>query len=86
MLPTHIKRECIERLSEIDLSQCHQFEQGQVTRLIEYLQSVETPHSESFEMPKLHNDFKNFFAQYDKRRGKNFQETFPELADWYNTL
>ena len=86
VLPTHIKRECIERLAEIDLSQCHQFEQGQVTRLIEYLQSVETPHGESFEMPKLHNDFKNFFAQYDKRRDKSFQDTFPELADWYNNL
>jgi len=86
VLPAYIKRECIERLKAIDLFQCHEFEQGQVTRLIEYLQSVETPHSESFEMPKLHNDFKNFFAQYDKRRGKNFQETFPELADWYNNL
>ena len=86
VLPTHIKRECIERLSEIDLSQCHQFEQGQVTRLIEYLQSVEIPHSESFEMPKLLNDFKNFYRQYDKRRNKNFEETFPELKDWYNSL
>jgi hypothetical protein len=86
VLPAHIKRTCIERLTEIDLSQCHQFEQGQVTRLIEYLQSVETPHSESFDMPKLLNDFKKFYQQYDKRRNKNFQETFPELADWYNNL
>ena len=86
VLPSHVKRECIERLKKIDLTQCHEFEQGQVVRLIEYLQSVETPHSESFEMPKLHNDFKNFFTQYDKRRGKNFTETFPELADWYNSL
>jgi len=86
VLPAHIKRTCIERLKEIDLSQCHQFEQGQVTRLIEYLQSVEIPHSESFEMPKLLNDFKNFYRQYDKRRNKNFEETFPELKDWYNSL
>lgn len=86
VLPAHVKRNCIERLKEIDLSQCHQFEQGQVTRLIEYLQSVEIPHSESFEMPKLLNDFKNFYRQYDKRRNKNFEETFPELKDWYNSL
>ena len=86
VLPAHIKRTCIERLKQIDLTQCHQFEQGQVTRLIEYLQSVEVPHSESFEMPKLLNDFKKFYQQYDKRRNKNFQETFPELADWYNNL
>ena len=86
VLPAHIKRTCIDRLKQIDLTQCHQFEQGQVTRLIEYLQSVETPHSESFDMPKLLNDFKKFYQQYDKRRNKNFQETFTELADWYNTL
>jgi organic radical activating enzyme len=83
VLPVSIKKECIDRLKQIDLDRCHQFEQGQVTRLIEYLQTVQTPHSEAFEMPKLHNDFKHFFAQYDKRRGKSFVDTFPKLADWY---
>jgi len=47
---------------------------------------VKTPHSEAFELPKLHNDFGQFFAQYDARRGKDFTETFPLLADWYKTL
>ena len=61
----------------------HNFELGQLTRLIEYLQVVETPHNEAFEMPKLHNDFKHFYKQYDARRNKSFIETFPELADWY---
>ena len=31
-------------------------------------------------------DLKSFFTQYDKRRGKNFAETFPDLAEWYNAL
>jgi hypothetical protein len=34
----------------------------------------------------LQQDFKQFFTQYDLRRGKNFTETFPTLANWYNSL
>ena len=64
----------------------HEMEINQVKRLIEYLQSVETPHSEAFEMPKLLNDFKHFYMQYDIRRNKNFDTTFPKLAEWYNSI
>ena len=35
---------------------------------------------------KLHNDFKKFYQQYDIRRNKNFEKTFPELESWYNSL
>ena len=55
-------------------------------RLIDYLDIVKTPHSEAFDLPKLHNDFKQFYAQYDQRRNKNFAETFPRLSTWYNSL
>ena len=64
----------------------HEFEINHIERLVDYLNIVERPHSESFEMPKLLNDFKQFYTQYDERRGKNFTETFPELEDWYNGL
>jgi len=64
----------------------HEHEINHIIRLIDYLDVVETPHSDTFDMPKLHNDFKQFHDQYDKRRGKNLTETFPELADWYNGL
>jgi len=64
----------------------HEFETGQLDRLIEYLQVVHTPHSDSFDTPKLHNDFKKFYQQYDVRRNKNFSKTFPELEEWYETL
>jgi organic radical activating enzyme len=64
----------------------HEHELNHLQRLIDYLDVVKTPHSDSFEMPKLHNDFKQFFSQYDRRRGKNFAETFPALADWYTAL
>ena len=87
VLPKLIKDECVKRLTiikEVNTgTHLHNFELGQLTRLIEYLQVVETPHNEAFEMPKLHNDFKHFYKQYDVRRNKSFTETFPELADWY---
>jgi pyruvate-formate lyase-activating enzyme len=64
----------------------HEFEINHLERLIDYLETVETPHSEAFEMPKLHNDFKQFYSQYDERRKKNFSETFELLREWYSGL
>ena len=64
----------------------HEHEINHLSRLIEYLDRVKTPHSDTFEMPKLHNDFKQFHTQYDQRRGKDFVTTFPVLKDWYNSL
>jgi hypothetical protein len=64
----------------------HEHEINHMNRLIEYLDRVKTPHSDSFDMPKLHNDFGKFYQQYDRRRGKNFVEAFPALAEWYATL
>ena len=64
----------------------HEHERNHVQRLIDYLNIVKTPHSDAFELPKLHNDFKQFYTQYDQRRGKNFTTTFPLLADWYDSI
>jgi len=64
----------------------HEHELNHLRRLIDYLDIVKTPHSEAFERPKLLNDFKQFYTQYDQRREKNFRTAFPLLADWYNTL
>jgi len=64
----------------------HEHEINHTQRLIDYLDVVKTPHSDTFERPKLHNDFKHFYQQYDQRRGKNFVEAFPALTTWYNTL
>ena len=64
----------------------HEHEINHVQRLIDYLDVVKTPHSESFEMPKLLNDFKQFYTQYDSRRGKNFYKCFPELSEWYESI
>lgn len=64
----------------------HQFETTQLQRLIDYLDVVKTPHMGASAQAELQRDFKNFHIQYDARRGKNFVETFPMLADWYNSI
>ena len=67
-------------------SACQEFELNHVRRLIDYLKIVRTLHSDTFDMPKLHNDFRQFFDQYDIQRNKNFNSTFPNLKEWYHTL
>jgi organic radical activating enzyme len=69
-----------------DTDVLHEHERNHMSRLIDYLDVVKTPHSEAFDMPKLHNDFKEFYKQYDQRRNKNFNETFENLAEWLNTI
>lgn len=61
-------------------------ERHHVERLIDYLDIVKTPHSDAFDMPRLHNDFRKFYQQYDQRRGKNFRMTFPNLTEWYDSI
>jgi hypothetical protein len=67
-------------------SYLQEHEWNHLSRLVDYLDVVKTPHSDAFEQPQLHNDFKQFYTQYDQRRGKDFASTFPALANWYNSL
>ena len=64
----------------------HEHELNHTQRLLDYLDVVKTPHSEAFETPKLHNDFWQFYNQYDIRRNKNFDKTFPSMKEWHNEL
>jgi pyruvate-formate lyase-activating enzyme len=64
----------------------HQMELNQVQRLIDYLDVVKTPHSDTFDRASLHNDFRRFYEQYDQRRDKSFRQTFPALARWYDSI
>jgi len=91
VLPDDIRTDYKEKLSQWlvkhkGYNYLHEHEINHVLRLIDYLDVVKTPHSEAFELPKLHNDFKKFYQQYDQRRGKNFTKAFPTLAEWYNGL
>ena len=62
------------------------WEADQLSRLIEYLDVVKTPHRNTADRDKLEHDFKVFHEQYDKRRGKDFRKTFPNLVEWYDSL
>jgi organic radical activating enzyme len=91
VLPSSIRTHYKDRLqawldANVGNPLLHEHEVNHTQRLIDYLDVVKTPHSDTFDMPSLHNDFKQFFSQYDQRRGKNFAETFPNLKEWYLTL
>jgi len=91
ILPDDIRTQYRTRLSKFyqehkDTDVLHGFEIDQLKRLIDYLDVVITPHSGAMEQSILQKDFKNFFQQYDQRRGKNFTLAFPNLAEWYNSL
>ena len=91
VLPDELRTQAKNRLVDFVVrhkgySYLQEHEINHVLRLIDYLDIVKTPHSEAFELPKLQNDFREFYSQYDQRRGKNFVDTFPELKSWYQTL
>ena len=91
VLPNHVREHHRQRLvswlgRHKGYKYLQEHEINHVQRLIDYLDIVKTPHSDAFDLPKLHNDFYQFYAQYDRRRGKNFQQTFPNLAGWYDSI
>lgn len=88
ILPKNIRTQHRDRLQKwldnfYNHAMLHEHERNHVQRLIDYLDVVKTPHSETFDHPSLMNDFNKFYHQYDQRRGKNFAEVFPNLASWY---
>jgi len=58
-------------------------------RTIAYVEEVDEGHNIGglhSDLEKRQKDFRNFYAQYDRRRGKTFAEDFanwPELVAWY---
>ena len=98
-LPDHLRKMYHDELSEwlddtrnkgerdmhgVELLQA--WEQDQISRLIEYLDVVKTPHRNTAEQYLLDHDFKVFYEQYDARRGHDFRATFPRLTDWYDSI
>ena len=62
------------------------WEQDQVSRLIEYLDVVKTPHRNTADRELLEHDFKLFYEQYDARREFDFRKTFPNLVEFYDSI
>jgi organic radical activating enzyme len=91
VLPDNLRTEYKQRLVDwlacwADSEFIHEHEVNHTQRLIDYLDVVKTPHSDAFDRPKLLNDFKQFYSQYDQRRSKDFGQAFPELTEWYNGI
>jgi organic radical activating enzyme len=91
VLPDEIRNIYHARLTQFLISHggntvFHEYELNQLVRLIDYVDIVKTPHEGAVAQSILQRDFKNFYTQYDQRRGKDFCTTFPALADWFNTL
>lgn len=64
----------------------NEWEKENILRLIDYLRKIEKGHHKSSNITLRQKDFKSFFTQYDKRRGKNFLHTFPEYAIWWDSI
>lgn len=86
-LPDHIKNYCRKKLENWYNSVksnplWHEFEKASIERLIDYLNIVDAPHRRTSNKITLWRDFKTFYAEYDKRRGKSLS-VFPSiLTDW----
>ena len=61
-------------------------ERDGLLRLIEYTRSVDTGHEFTSSLESRIRDFRSFYSQYDKRRGKDFHAAFPMLSNWFNDI
>jgi organic radical activating enzyme len=76
----------IEKFLKNNQQHLEEMEINHTQRLIDYLDVVKTPHAGAAEREKLQKDFKLFYSQYDKRRGKDFEKTFPIIGEWYRGI
>ncbi|MEQ1723706.1 MAG: twitch domain-containing radical SAM protein [Pseudobdellovibrio sp.] len=66
----------------------YDFEIESLSRLAEYLLTPDnSPHHKTSPLSLRMNDFKLFYEQYDVRRSKSFEKTFPaDIVAWYKSL
>jgi organic radical activating enzyme len=62
------------------------WERDGVTRLITYLREITTGHNHTSSIESRERDFKSFYTQYDKRRGKDIIKTFPMIKEWWDSI
>ena len=89
ILPVELKDKFKNRIEAWLPTQMDHLNLGEIAhiqRLIDYLDVVKTPHRNTAETPKLYNDFRYFYEQYDQRRGLDFRSTFPTFVDWYDSI
>ena len=67
-------------LDDKNRSKFNDLEYEKFLRVVKYMESaIYTPEK----LKEGKRDFFNWFTEYDRRRGTNFLETFPELEDFY---
>lgn len=62
----------------------HRMERDHVSRLIDYIRTVDSPHAGASPRDQLELDLKKFLQQYDSRRNKSLGTACPEIAVWLN--
>lgn len=58
-------------------------ERVQMERFIVYVKDAEKVPAALGKEQQMKEDFRRFYEEYDRRRGKSFEATFPHLVDWY---
>ena len=69
-----------ENLNEDDPTKFSQQEYDKFSRVVKYMETTVYP---DYKLKEGRRDFYNWFAEYDRRRGTNFEQTFPELINFY---
>jgi organic radical activating enzyme len=91
VLPQHLRDMCRKQMIEWrdanqDEPAFEMHERDGFQRLIDYLEVVDAPEYESFDIKQCQQDLKRFYQQYDVRREKTIQ-VFPKpFLDWYNSI
>jgi hypothetical protein len=70
----------LANLDDKNRSKFNDLEYEKFLRVVKYMESATYTPEKLLEGKR---DFFNWFTEYDRRRGTNFLETFPELEDFY---
>jgi hypothetical protein len=70
-----------DNLNEEDPTKFSQQEYDKFSRVVKYMETTVYP---DHKLKEGRKDFYNWFTEYDRRRGTNFEETFPELINFYH--
>lgn len=61
------------------------FGQAEVDKFSRVVKYMETSFYPEVKIQEGRRDFYNWFTEYDRRRGTNFKQTFPEMIDFYDS-
>lgn len=91
-LPPHLRQAAVARLQRWfernkNSRMLVDYEFEQLKRIIDYLERATEATENASPQVELEKDLKRFLLQYDKRRNKNYNNTFePMVTDWLNNI